>query len=641
MKKIVYTHLLNLGFLLYLEFLFQILVFKEFNITWILNILLYTIFASIFITILTNIFNPKVNKVLLYITYSILPILYSIQLVFKNIFNAFFSLSLLSLSDQVLSFGSEAVGLIFENILFIILFFIPLIILIIFRKRIPNFKLRDTNLVLIEIFILCFSIGLFHIYLNTSKNEYLSGYSLYYEVRENSLNIKKLGVLNSYKLDLVRTIFGFEEKVNVVPSDTDKEEDNKDKEEIKEYSYNKEDLNLERIKNKSSFVYNYINNNDGTRQNEYTGIFKGKNLIYIVAESFDEIGISKELTPTLYKLANSSFIFENFYTPNYLSTIGGEFQALTGLHPSQELLKTWRNGTNTYPYGLANIYKDLGYKTFAYHDHSGYFQDRYKYIKSLGFDNFKACNMGLNINCKRWPESDIEMINATVDEYLNSPSPFMVYYMTVSGHFEYTFSGNSIASKNKSLVDSLPYSESIKAYIATQIELDKALEILLNKLDSANKLDDTVIVMMADHYPYALTLDEMNEVSTYKRDNTFEINHNKLIIYNSKLENINVKKVAASPDVLPTVYNLFGINYDSRLFTGSDILSTNDGLVIFQDRSWISDKAIYNSSTNTYEAKDKDVTREYIDKINNIVSNKLSFSKEVINNNYYIDILGN
>ena len=134
MKKIIYTHLLNLGFLLYLEFLFQILVFKEFNITWILNILLYTIFASIFITILTNVFSPKVNKVLLYITYSILPILYSIQLVFKNVFNAFFSLSLLSLSDQVLSFGSEAVSLIFKNILFILLFFIPLIILIIFRK---------------------------------------------------------------------------------------------------------------------------------------------------------------------------------------------------------------------------------------------------------------------------------------------------------------------------------------------------------------------------------------------------------------------------------------------------------------------------------------------------------------------------
>ena len=88
MKKIIYTHLLNLGFLLYLEFLFQILVFKEFNITWILNILLYTIFASIFVTILTNVFSPKVNKVLLYITYSILPILYSVQLVFKNIFNA-------------------------------------------------------------------------------------------------------------------------------------------------------------------------------------------------------------------------------------------------------------------------------------------------------------------------------------------------------------------------------------------------------------------------------------------------------------------------------------------------------------------------------------------------------------------------
>lgn len=59
------------------------------------------------------------------------------------------------------------------------------------------------------------------------------------------------------------------------------------------------------------------------------------------------------------------------------------------------------------------------------------FQNRYKYLKALGFDNFKACNMGLNINCNMWPESDIEMIKATTNDYINSDKPFMTYYMTV------------------------------------------------------------------------------------------------------------------------------------------------------------------------------------------------------------------
>lgn len=78
----------------------------------------------------------------------------------------------------------------------------------------------------------------------------------------------------------------------------------------------------------------------------------------------------------------------------------------------------------------------------------------------------------------------------------------MTYYMTVSGHMDYDFGGNSIASKNKNKVDNLPYSEEAKAYLATQIELDKALELLINKLEESNKLNDTIIVLLGDHYPY-------------------------------------------------------------------------------------------------------------------------------------------
>lgn len=160
------------------------------------------------------------------------------------------------------------------------------------------------------------------------------------------------------------------------------------------------------------------------------------------------------------------------------------------------------------------------------------------------------------------------MIEKTYTDYIDSDKPFMAYYMTVSGHMEYNFFGNYIASKNKSLVDNLNLSTSASAYLATQIELDRALELLINRLEEANKLDDTVIILTADHYPYALSLEEMNELSTFKRDNLFEINHNSLIIWNNKLNRVEIDKVGMSIDVLPTVYNLFGIEYDSRLFAG-------------------------------------------------------------------------
>ena len=204
--------------------------------------------------------------------------------------------------------------------------------------------------------------------------------------------------------------------------------------------------------------------------------------------------------------------------------------------------------------------------------------------------------------------------------------------MTVSGHLEYNFSGNSIASKNRSLVDNLPYSDSAKAYLATQIELDRSLKLLIDKLEENNILEDTVIVLLADHYPYGLTLDEMNELSSYERDGLFEINHNSLIIWNENLNTIRVSKVGMPTDVIPTVYNLFGIDYDSRLYVGNDLLSTADGLVILGNRSWITDNGKYSSVDNTYSGIED---TGYVDKINSIVANKIAFSKSIISTDGY------
>ena len=376
----------------------------------------------------------------------------------------------------------------------------------------------------------------------------------------------------------------------------------------------------------------YIDNNPGTSKNKYTGIFKDKNLVFVVAESFSTIGVREDLTPTLYKLTNNGFVFNNYYVPYFLSTIGGEFQADTALYPSINSLSIWRSGNNSFPYGLGNSFNNINYNTYAYHNHSGYFQDRYKYLKAIGFNNFKACAMGLDINCDVWPESDIEMIEKTYTDYIDSDKPFMAYYMTVSGHMEYNFFGNNIASKNKSLVDNLNLSTSASAYLATQIELDRALELLINRLEEANKLDDTVIILTADHYPYALSLEEMNELSTFKRDNLFEINHNSLIIWNNKLNRVEIDKVGMSIDVLPTVYNLFGIEYDSCLFAGTDLLSNSEGLVILSNRSWITDKGKYNSITNEYIGIG-DV--DYVNNINKTIQNKISFSRSMITNNGY------
>jgi len=406
-----------------------------------------------------------------------------------------------------------------------------------------------------------------------------------------------------------------------------------------EYDYNNLDIDFSSGSGDVKKINDYLKNETGTKKNQYTGMFEGMNLVFVVAESFSEIAVSEELTPTLYKLVHDGFYFENYYTSNNLSTIGGEFQALTGLYADNSILSKWRNGSSYFPYGIGSMFKDNGYKTYAYHNNSAYFQDRNVYLKSQGFNNFKGCYNGMEklINCEMWPQSDIEMINATYKDYIDSEEPFLAYYMTVSGHFYYTFSCNMIAKKNKGYVDKLDYNENVKAYLATQIELDKALESLISKLEDAGKLDNTVIVLTADHFPYNLSLSDINTLSSYKRDLMIEANSNNLIIYNSKMKSVMVDKVGMSIDVLPTVLNLFGMEYDSRIIMGKDILSTSPGIAIFKDKSWVTNKGTYYASSGKFVGESVD--EDYITNINNIVNNRTAISRMIVSSDYYRKIL--
>ena len=289
------------------------------------------------------------------------------------------------------------------------------------------------------------------------------------------------------------------------------------------------------------------------------------------------------------------------------------------------------------PFVYGNLFKDYGYTTNAYHDGTYTYYNRNESLPNMGYI-YKACYHGLNINCSSWPQSDIEMIEATTDEYINNEK-FMVYYMTVSGHLEYNFYGNNMAIKNKSYVDNLPYNDSIKAYLATQIELDKAIELLIQKLEESGRLDDTVIAISADHYPYGLSSDEISEYGGYVTDSKFDIHKNTFLLWNSKIENsIEIDKYASSLDILPTILNLFGTDYDSRLLMGKDILSNKEGLVLFHDRRWITSKGKYNAPENMFTTYIDNTDNDYAENINTIVYNKFLMSKLILENDYYSKI---
>jgi phosphoglycerol transferase MdoB-like AlkP superfamily enzyme len=278
----------------------------------------------------------------------------------------------------------------------------------------------------------------------------------------------------------------------------------------------------------------------------------------------------------------------------------------------------------------------LGVESKAYHNHTYTYYQRNETHPNLGYI-FTGKGNGLVLeHPDAWPASDLELINNTVDEFIGEDQ-FHIYYLTVSGHMNYTFEGNSMSYKNKSLVADLPYSADARAYIACQMELDKALEQLLAKLEAEGVADRTVIALSADHYPYGWEKYKLDELAGHEVDPNFEIFRNNFILWNAGMkENIIIEEPCSSMDIIPTLSNLFGLEYDSRLLMGQDILSDAPPLVFLSNRSFITDKVMYNSETgDTIYLTDEKLPEDYISNLNKIIKNKFSVSKSILKEDYY------
>lgn len=628
--------------ILSLEIIFKLLMFNKITLLSFVYTLIFSMPIILILSLLTNIFKEKVSRIFFYITIGILTFLYLFQYIFYRLFSVTFSFHTLGLANQAADFKSIIIDSIRMYYLQIILLLIPVIIIIIFRKTIKYHQLK-IRIKIVTLFLILISVGISLLSLLPNKDKLYSPYNLYNKVDDSEKNIEKFGLLTSMRLDIKRVIFGFNEKIvsnkgGIIAPDIPKE---------KEVTYNVTDIDFDALKSGESKtiqdLYDYFKNQSPTNQNDYTGYFKDKNLVFILAEGFNTIAVSEELTPTLYKLTHSGFIFNNYYSPVFLSTTGGEFQATTGLIPNQQILSAWKNKTPKMSYALGHQFNKLGYDVNAYHNWTYSYYQRNKTMPTLGFNKYLGCKNGLEkeMSC-RWLPSDVDLMNVTVPKY-SSSEKFMTYYISVSGHAPYNFGGgNSMAVRNKAAVENLPYSTDVKAYIASQIEFDKGVQKLIDKLEEAGKLDDTVIVITGDHYPYTLTTDKINEVSSYKRDDIVEVNHSNLIIWNNQMtEPIEINKVGSQIDVLPTILNLFGIEYDSRLIVGKDILSDYPGLAIFSNRSWVSDKGTYFSKSKEFVLKEgQEVDNDYVSNMNVEVANRMTISGQITNNNIYKKILG-
>ena len=637
-------------FILYEEVLYKIFAATNFYLS-IFSAIFYYLFIAGILALITNLFSNSGYKHFLRIISFILSFWYGACILVKRTFNITLSLSATSMADQFLAGGfiDTTIKVIIQNWYVVILVLLPFIFSFLFTAYYNKKELVIKKLPIHIIVILsCFGLFIGSLFVDI-ENYGLK--DLYFNKRNNNQSVEHFGVLPSLLIDVRKELTGFEETIiieeieepeviNEEPKIYEKQIDDFD---FKTLAQNEENNNIKQL-------HEFFNSETPTEKNDYTGLFEGKNLIYIMAESFDGYAVDSKTTPTLYKMIHDGFYFNNYYSTTNLSTIGGEFQELTGLVPDLSMLSwKWRESDgygNYYPYGLGNLFKDLGYKTYAYHNHDYNFQDRNIYLQALGFDNYIGCGSGIEnkgVACSYYgfPESDDEMILGTYQDFINDDH-FMVYYATVSGHMSWEFTDNKMSIKHQEEVKDYEDTETIKAFKAANLELELAMSDLLKVLEENNKLDDTVIVLASDHHPYGLTFEQMRELANKPIDETFEIYRNNLIIYNPGVEHIQIDKPCSTIDVLPTTLNLFNIKYDSRIIIGKDIMAKGYGLVIFADDSWLNDAGRYNANTSTFEKSlTGEVSDSYVNKINNLVTNRKWASKNIMYYDYYNKIFNN
>lgn len=399
----------------------------------------------------------------------------------------------------------------------------------------------------------------------------------------------------------------------------------------------------------------YVASLTPSSKNEYTGLFAGKNLIVFCAEAFSSSIIDPELTPALYRLTTKGINFTDYYEQATAGTTGGEFELIFGLMPmrgGESMLTMTAQGSYTNMGAMLSA--EDGYYGMAFHNNDDLYYSRNITHNLLGYsEGFMGYGNGMEkLITRHWPESDCEMMEATLPLY-SDHQPFNIYYMTVSGHSGYNFHSNAMSVRNKDLIDAwcaekgLTYSEEVKAYIACQLELEKALEYTLQYLEENDLADDTVIALAPDHFPYGLTnggylgnLPLLDELYGYKVETQMDRDRNTAIIWCGVLEDMDpiiIDKPTSPLDILPTLLNLFGCEWDSRLYIGRDVLSDAEGLYFDSGYNWKTEVGYYRAATGVFTPNPgyEEVGEAYIRRLNAIVANKISFNRSVINNPYF------
>lgn len=412
----------------------------------------------------------------------------------------------------------------------------------------------------------------------------------------------------------------------------------------------------------------FYNNKEDTPDNEYTDIFKGKNVIFIHGESIQNFLVDlefngEEVTPNINKLSHEGMYFSNFYPQISVGTSSDtEFTLTTGLMPSNSgtVFVSYFNRTFR---AMPMYFNDLGYYTFSMHGNKADFWNRKVMHKNLGYKRFYSEEdfdvdeiVGLGLSDKSFFKQITPIISGIKEE----KAPFMSTVITLSNHspfndvekygeYDVTMKYETTDETGKKVTETAPYLEDTEMgrYLKSAHYADEAFGEFMTYLDEAGILDDTVIVFYGDHearlgksqfdrmYNYDPETDSIKDEDdpTYIEMESYEyelLKETPFIIWTKdKKYQQEVTDVMGMYDVLPTIGNLFGFYPQYAL--GNDIFSDSEKIVIFPNGNFLTNKVFYNNLKDEYVSlKNEAIDREYIDRLKQYTDERLAISNSII-----------
>ena len=633
---------------------------------------LFSLSAGCLLGLFSLLFSPNINRRLTVLLSALLTLLFTAEFLAKRTLQAYYPLSTLETAagNRLGDYSGVLFSALWATLPLLVLFFLPTLLLALLAKRFLTQERppRRSALFFASGAVVFHLLGLAVVHAPWTGD--LTPAKLYAADTNLEDQVEQLGLVTMLRLDVKHMFLPPKSSLDSdfgEPGSSSQPGSSGDVSAVEEVpvvdtSPNVMDVDLAGLAASApnedvAWLANYFNSTTPTKKNEYTGMFQGYNVIQLVIEGFSGYAIDPQLTPTLYKLSHEGFVFSNYYTAlHYTSTSNGECQTLLGLYPKNgnpiTMKRTGVLGTNAY-FSLAQQLGRAGYQVLGYHGNYDMY-GRQASHSNLGY-TWKQFGTGLDVDTTAsgeiaWPARDTQVIENSVDDYINSQEPFHVYYLTISGHMPYV--QNRIVQPYLDEVRALPYSQTTQDYMATVMEADRALELLLQKLEAAGKLDKTLIIATGDHIPYsnAGVLEELSGRTFGSSQDLealnesaidFDVYKNTLILWSASMkEPVQVDKVCCQVDILPTVSNLLGLEYDSRMLSGRDILSDSEGLAIFTSRSWRSDRGFYDRYTQTFTpAQGVTMTQEeqdqYVASMKKQVEYRLACTPMIVENDFY------